>query len=488
MNIKNIKIEQMKKIEELENIILELEEWQEGEELDSNIKYIVGEVEDSKHRHEKIRFYKENISMIKANIPEDNKLYLSEIIKKEKPQFGSNTLILAPVGSGKTTLIKEVLINNKPEKVLMLVSNTALKDSVSPKDNVSKEKMADRTFTTQNRTIYGKGEYKIHVMSYAEFGRRIEINNNFIKDIKQIFCDEIHSLPNYQRIADSTGLSHAIKTLFMKHEGKEIYYFTATDEYLKYMEKRRPGVLDNVTILDYRNHPDIKQYIPLSEYKFSHIEQIRPHLRARLRTFDYFGYKALAFSRTIAGQKRIAEIAEEEGFNPLVLWSINNADKKMKMTDEQLHAREYLLTNGEMPEPYNFLVINSAMQEGWDLHDSKIKLAIMNTTSETEKIQALGRLRNDIDILVYKVKSRKINHADIEIPNEYLNIPLTAKRKEELCEKLNIINSEGFTSKWRVINPLLDNDSSGYKVLNHTKNIDGKRTRVTTISIKEDVE
>ena len=50
-------------------------------------------------------------------------------------------------------------------------------------------------------------------------------------------------------------------------------------------------------------------------------------------------------------------------------------------------------------------------KKGWDLHDSKIKLAIMNTTSETEKTQAVGRLKNDIDTLVYKVNSRKINHA-----------------------------------------------------------------------------
>ena len=393
-----------------------------------------------------------------------NTLYLSEIIEKEKPEFKNNNLILAPHGRGKTTLIKN-LMNNEIGKVLIIVSNTT-KDLVNLNEKYE----------------------KLHIMTYPEFGKRIEFSDEFIKDIKQIFCDEIHSLIAYQHISDSTALSHAIKTLFAKHEGKEIFYFTATDEYLKILEKKSPRIMKNINILDYRKHPDIKQYIPLSEYPFNHIEQIRPHLRARLRTFNYFNYKSLAFSRTITSQKMIAKIAEEEGFKPLVIWSINNNEKENKMTDEQIEARNYLLNNGEIPEPYNFLIINSSMQEGWDLFDDKIKLAIMNTTSETEKIQALGRLRHDIDILTYKVRTRQVSHANIEIPIEYLNVPLTTAKKEELCKNLNIINAEGIMSTWRSIKPLINNDSSGYEVVDHIKTMNGKRSRVTTITMKKDIE
>lgn len=475
---RSIKKNVSQEIKSLENLIIDLNNY------NSNInafEYPNSTLNEKSNMN--IEVIQEKVDNLRKIHPNDT-VYLSEIIKKENLKFKSNNLILAPAGSGKTTLIKK-LIGSKTDKVLIIISNDILKDSTAYNYNQIKE---EKIYAVANDTTYKKDTCEINVMSYAEFGNKVRFNDDFIGDIKQVFCEEIHSLLIHQQTSDSSALSHAIKTLFTKHEGTEIFYFTATDEYLSRMEVKFPGVLRNVTMFDYRKHPKIKQYIPLSEYEFSHIEQIRPHLKACSRIFDYFGYKALAFSRTIAGQKRIAEIAEEEGFNPLVLWSINNADKEMKMTDEQLHAREYLLTNGEIPAPYDFLIINSAMQEGWDLYDSKIKLAIMNTTNETEKIQAVGRLRNDIDILVYKVKSRKINHADIEIPDEYLDIPLTSKRRRELCEKLNIINYEGVASKWRIINSLLDNDSSGYQVLNHTKNIDGKRARVTTISIKEDTE
>ena len=54
-------------------------------------------------------------------------------------------------------------------------------------------------------------------------------------------------------------------------------------------------------------------------------------------------------------------------------------------------------------DKYDIIIINSAMQEGWNLYDERVKLAIMNTTNETEYAQSLGRLRRDLDVLVYKV-------------------------------------------------------------------------------------
>lgn len=477
----------MQKARELEEIILALEYWNEGDKLDERLEYLVGTVKDYKHRDEKIKFHKESLKAILSDKREDNKLYLSEIVERENIQFDSNNLILSPVGSGKTTLISD-LLDGYEGKALLLVSNTTLKNSVSPDDYKTKIKRADKTFTTQNKSSFGPQKYSIHVMSYSEFGSRVRINDKFIKDIKKIFCDEIHSLPNYQLFDKSANLSHAIKTLFSKYEDKQIFYFTATDEYLLDLEAREPEVFEHVSRFDFRNHPEIKQYTPLSEYKFNHIEQIRPHLRARLRTFSYFGYKSLAFSRTISGQKRIAEIAIEEGFTPLVLWSINNKSEGLAMNEEQLKARSIVIRTGVIPNPYNMLIINSAMQEGWNLHDSNVKLAIMNTISETEKTQALGRLRHDIDVLTYKVKGSEVSYGDIYIPDEYIGVPLTKEMKEELCLELNILNANGDVSKWRAVSSIIDSEESIYITKDYTKVIKGKRTRVTEITEKADID
>lgn len=473
------KINVMKKIEYYEKIILELENLKLGEQISSQASKQFGKIENSEQKEQIIKLLKENIKLTKESIPPDiDKLYLSEIMKEEKVVFESNNLILAPVGSGKTTLIKD-LIQKDGSTVLMLVSNTALKNSLAPSDEEMKMVQGENTFTTKNKKSYGDNNYKIHVMSYTEFGNRIRLHNHFADEFKQIFCDEIHSLPDYQSYTDSSSLSIALKYLLEKHNDKIIYYFTATKENLDKLKQKDKQAFANVKVFNYLNHPKIRRYIALSSYKINNIDQIRPHLNARIKSFKYFGYKCLAFNKTIAGQKRIAEIAENSGFVPLVLWSINNESEKM--TDEQLKAREHLLTTGEIPEPYNFLIINSAMQEGWNLVDKKVKLAIMNTINETEKIQALGRLRNDIDILIYKTQSSETPDLYANLDSRYLNKELTSEDKDELCISLGLVREDGRLMKWPSIKTLLINQ--GYNVVDKKGSVDVGRKRVSIITI-----
>lgn len=413
-----------------------------------------------------------------------HKLYLTQIIDIEKPEFGSNNLILAPVGSGKSSLIEDRLIKNETGTILMLVSNETLKDHVCPKDSIERKDRAsigksEMMFTSKNREKYGMEEYEIHVMTYSEFGLRIYSNNEFVNKVSQIYCDEIHSLPNYQTYQDNTALSHAIKYLFEKHDDKQIFYFTATNEHLIKLESRQPGILKNVQTFDYREHSEIRRYSALSEYRINNVKQIRPHLKARYKSFKYFEYKGLAFSRTISGQKTIEKIVIEEGFRPLVLWSLSN--ETYPMTGEQVKMRDEIIKTGVIPPPYDFLIINSAMQEGWNLNDESIKLAIMNTTNQTEHTQALGRIRKDIDVLIYRTNDRDQLNNFIELPGEYLDEPLTLELKEDLCLDLNIVNSNGYLLKWPTIKKLLE--ENGYSIKDARRTIDDKVTRVSIISL-----
>lgn len=412
-------------------------------------------------------------------------LYLGEIIEKEKPNWNSNNLILAPVGSGKSTLIEKSLIGEATGKLIWLVSNSALKDHVAPNDNKERERRASigkakRMYTTQNEVKYGDGDYEIHVMTYAEFGKRIFLNNDFVKDVEKIFCDEIHSLPIYQSYQDSANLGAAMKYLFNKQENTQIFYFTATDESLINLEHKYPGVLKDITIYDYREHKDIKKYVTLSEYKINHLSQIRPHLRARKKSFTLRGMKGLAFSRLISSQEKIAEIAQDEGLTPLVLWSINNADKKM--TEHQVKMRDIIIKTGLIPEPYNMLIINSSMQEGWDLDDEAVKLAIINTTNETEKIQALGRIRRDVDVLIYKTYD-EVEFENIQVPEAFLNVALTPDDKNELCEALDLKDSKGRLAKWIAVQKILKEE--GYEITNKQVREGEKRVRISIIQNPE---
>ena len=414
------------------------------------------------------------------------KLYLGEIIKKEKPTFGSNNMILSPVGSGKSHLIENMLIpKDFKKKALYLTSNTALKDSVAPSDNEVRKKMAEQGksrgfYTSANKSRYGDVPYKVHVMTYSEFGdKMLHTSDELLEDVEIVFCDEIHSLPIYFNYDNNYKLAIAMFWLLKKQDGVTMYYFTATKDSISLLEEKVPGRLDDIKILDYIDQPHIRKYVAKSTHYVSHIEQTRVYLAARKEAFDYYGYKALAFTRLITEQKKIEKIAKEEGFKPLVLWSVNNEDEKM--TDEQLEARDVLLRTGLIPEPYNLLIINGSMQEGWNLFDEAVTLAILDTIDLTEQIQALGRIRKDIDLVVKKTKDKKLLFKNIIIPEKYLNKDLNTEDKENLSIELNILNDKGKLIKWTSIKKIITN--LGYEIEDKVITVDDKRVRVSMIKV-----
>lgn len=423
--------------------------------------------------------YKSN----KEREEKDRKLYLGEIFDIEKPEISTNNLFVAPVGSGKSYLIEERLIpKDYTGTILYLASNTALKDSIAPNNNNTRKMLAEKGFskgffTTQNKKSFGDVPYKVHVMTYHEFGSRIFLpHQTFTKDIDLIFCDEIHSLPIYNTYSLSGELHLALNWLFQKHENKTIFYFTATMEGLDNLNKRSPGYTSNVKVFNYLDYPNIMQYKVKSTYYISNIQQLRLHLKSKKDYIDYTNRKGLAFTKRIEQQEVIAEIAKEEGYTPIVLWSVNNDEKELSPL--QIKVRNYILRTGNIPEPYNLLIINSSMQEGWNLFDKKVEFAILDTTNETERVQALGRIRKDIDFLILKTdSSSKTNQIEMEtiinLEEKYLNRDLTQEEKQEIVDSLNLRNERGKLVGWPSTKKALI--KSGYEIKEKIKFYKGKR-------------
>lgn len=473
----NEKREIMEKIELYEAAYLELIKCDDFNKLSSSTIKLLGNVKSEEQKQKMLRVVKDLISVAKMKKDiYDNKLYLSEIIAKEKPEFTLNNLILSPVGSGKSHLAKTLIEDN--DVVLYLVSTTSLKRSLVPEDDEARKKLNNRMFSSQvKKPLYGDGTYKIHVMTYAEFGKRIEYVDIFANQFNKIFCDEIHSLPLYRSYNSSDTLLVVIRYLFSKHNNQHKYYFTATDEYVKSLMKESRELFANVKVLDYLNHPDIKRYMPLSKYKITGIEQVRSHLRARSESFRYFGYKIFAFCKTIGSQERLKQICEDEGFTAQLYWSMNNETNEM--SEKQIKEMDKMLATGRLPDEYDVVIINSAYQEGWDLLDERVKLAIMNTTNETEHIQALGRIRRDIDILIYRVDPKLEPDYYLNFPKELLGKPMTSEDKDQLCERLNVYNDRNELIKWPTVRKVLENQ--GFIIKDATKTIDGKRKRVSIV-------
>lgn len=438
------------------------------------LKYI-SEVDEAMEEVEKMN---DNINNLIFYPEKLNKLYLSDVIKIEKPVWGENNLIISPVGSGKTTFITEDLVEDIEINYLLLVSTQSLKDSLAPNDNNIRKKYANRMITTKNKNAFGDKKYKITVMTYAEFGNKIYTNNQFIikNEFKKIFCDEIHSLPSYIKYnSSSNGLIHAQRLLFNKIDGVQVFYFTATKSNIELEENVHKGTLHSVKVFDYSEYPNIMRYIPRATREINSLEQIRQYLIDRKESFIFYKYKGMAFSKNVKSLNAIAEIAREEGFNPLVLWSEHNL--KHPLSQEQKDARRKLFETNEIPEPYNFLIFNSALQEGWNLKDNSVKMAIINTTNETDYTQALGRLRRDVDLLVYRTNTSIVipEEETVEVPSTFINVNLFKEEKEALCK---IFNKEGSwtTLKKYLLNSYNIKETSVYK--------EGKKIRCSVITEK----
>lgn len=449
---------------------------------------------DEKYKREIISagITKENRDRSNKEREQNNKkLYLTEIFDLEKPELSSNNMFLSPVGSGKSYLIEERLIpKDYVGTILYLTSNTALKDSLAPNNNKLRKMLAEEGkhkgfFTTQNKKTFGDVSYKVHVMTYHEFGVRLySPHDEFTENIGLIFCDEIHSLPIFTQYGGNGELLLALKWLFQKHSNKTIFYFTATREGIDYLEIKSPGYTKNVKFFDYLKYPNIVRYVSRATYYISNVQQLKVHLRARKEWVDYNKAKGLAFARRIDTQEKIADIARGEGYIPIVLWSVNNEDKEL--SEEQKIVRDFILKTGNIPEPYNLLIINGSMQEGWNLFDENVEFAILDTLDETERVQALGRIRKDIDFLLLKSdnkqKTANSNHEVLVVDEKYLGVELDKQGREEVAKSLDVFNDRGIQLKWAAVKSNII--KSGYSVEDKLKLINGKRKSVSIITLK----
>lgn len=478
--MKNIeKVELLKEIELHEKVVIELSKWSPGFKFSKEVKDLVGEIKDSERRDTLLEYTKRIIaSAKKKKLSDDNKLYLSEIIKRDKVVFRSNNLILSPVGSGKTEFIKSLIEEN--DKVLLLVSTTSLKDKMVPLDEKIRRLNGDRMYSTKNKKIYGKGTHKVLVMTYAELGERMKFQSGYLDEFDKIFCDEIHSLPLYQSYTDSSSLLVVMHFLFLKSkDSQQKFYLTATDEHIKELSKKS-NLLKDVKIFNYLKDKEIKRHIPLSSYEINGLEQVKPHLKARKESFEYFNYKIFAFCKTIKSQENLKTICEEEGFTVQMYWSKNNEEKPM--TAQQIEECDKMLQEEKLPDAYDVVIINSALQEGWNLKDDRVKLAIINTTNETEYVQSIGRIRNDLDILIYRAEEKSEPEIYIDFPQELIGQPLDTEMKEELRKKFNILTYRGEPIGWTKIKSILKNQ--GFTIVSKQITVDKKRKRVDYVLSK----
>ena len=317
-------------------------------------------------------------------------------------------------------------------------------------------------------------------MSYLEFGSRTLINNDFIKGISKIFCDNSYHIFEYNLYSNSIEISIGFMTLLRECQdiNIQVFYFTSNDEHFIAFEKKYPKSLRDMEIFNYLDYSNLKSHDVVSKYEIKEFEEMKSHIDFNKKVNP--NHKYLAVNRTIKGQKELETIAIEAGLNPLMLWSLHNDDKGLQMTKKQIEAREYILINKEMPEPYDFLIVNDTMLEDFYLLNDSFNVVIVNVDNETDKTQIISKLKNSIDILLYRIFVEKNTDIIISLSDEYLDTQLTTKMREKLCYDLKIINKSGKIAQWAVIKRLLL--AQNYTLEEGYLKVDDKRLRTYTIS------
>lgn len=380
-----------------------------------------------------------------------------------------NTLIVSPTGSGKTYYIINDLC--KGRNVLYLCDNSNLKEQVLLEDN---------TRTTKKDAIkYGFNKTDVRVSTYKEFGLRVkyDINNDYINSFELIICDEIHNLVDYMTFDNDADLSHALIALMKKYDNTQILMFTATPYYVDELAKKNPGIDSNFSRIDFSDSKDIMRYINKREAYINHMSQIQFALEEYRQSFEYNNMKCLIYANKIEDMQFIEQICIDRNLNPICIWSVNN--KHCKMSDEQIKVRDCLLENGVLKEPYNVLIINRATETGVNIYDEDMQLVVVNTTNITQQVQARGRVRHNVDLLVVKTKDKnRVN--TINIDESLLDKWLLKMHLDAMIKEYSLKDPKGGYITVNKLGGYISNSS--YKVIKSRKRMDGKQSTYYKIS------
>lgn len=391
-------------------------------------------------------------------------MYLSDYLIHNGYKLKQNTMIISRTGSGKTYYILHDLCPG--HKCLYLCDNTNLKQSVLRNPNTREYQMVKNA--------------DVEVMTYKKFGREcIYQSYDFVSKYEYVIADEIHNLFDYQTFKDDTDLARAIDALMYSYNNTKIIFFTATPYYLECIKEKYPFFMRNFKIWDFYDEKSIRRYYNKRQAYISNIMQLKFVIEEYREAFEFTGLKAMVYTSRITEMRLIEDIARENGLNPISIWSINNHDELM--SNEQLEAREYLIETGYLKEPYNMLIINRAFETGINIYDEDLTLVVVNTINVTQQIQARGRVRHDVDLLVLKDKNMENVAKTVSIPNYLLNVHLPKEKLQEFIQEYGLKDKqEHFITVNKLLNLIKDN----YNVEKKEMRIDGKRQTVYRITKK----
>lgn len=414
----------------------------------------------------------------------ENGYYLSEATREVEFEYGYFNSIIAPVGSGKTTYVGSKLPQEIEDDGLYIY----LAPYTMLRDQVLEEGLFDEMTEKQELTMQGfvffddnynaedmldlKGvkvamtPHKFFKMALAYPLLMDRVSLLVIDESDHVFC----RLPHWEK-DDKDKIFERATSLIMTHLDSVLTIgITATGE----------GNLSDL-FGSFYNSITFKE--ELRRYKHK-LETEYSDVKLAFSDAKKYDGKVAIFTESVRNMIKQREYLESIGYSVDMI--VSDYAKNYKMNDREKQIKDELAKTGKSDLIGDVLLFNSAMERGVSIHDKSFTTIIIHSSNEDVQTQVLGRFRFD-GMRVWKLlpdylRDRKENYtisktgevsSGLDIPVEYLGIPLTSDMKSELIEDI------GFSKAWVSLKKeLIEN---GYKVEDSRIRIDGKITRVSTI-------
>lgn len=368
--------------------------------------------------------------------------YLSEMVDLDMLKKDRLNIIKAPTGSGKTyfalthipSLTRDAIHN-----VVYLIDTINGKEQILNSYNATSEYWAWASEIDEDG-IWFSEDNRVVVLTYAKFGVLSGRYTDFHANFDYIICDEFHSLFQFQHFSPMPNY-HSVALMSLRsairNSKTTVIALTATPKVVK--EKLYEQYFELPIDQNELIHYDQDQIIP-----YTNLEYI-------LSSMDPAEI-GLCYTSHIGHMKDIEATAKRMGLSPICIWSTSNKDHPM--TDEQLAVRESVLKHYTIPEAYNLLIINSSSETSIKIK-SRVDYVIVNSTREDTQVQVRGRVNSDLRCLYL----RNDGTQPIDLPDEYLDVPLYSADKKRLSELVNLKNSYNRKYNWPTVKKrLIDSD------------------------------
>lgn len=357
------------------------------------------------------------------------------VILFDEIQYGKLNIINAPCGSGKTTFVEKKLWEESYWGDLLYLID-------------SRNALEAFKIRGEEREYNGKIYYKhrgITAMTYATFAALCIYKPDewlWNDEDALIVCDELQSVIKWSHIKngedelrfrkDSNLHKTALDELHKRIKiGARVVAITATPDSI---HKEFKDEFLNVPI-----HGVLKQYHAAHTCTFQNLSSLVTTLPADKRGVIYTPHVTQIHS--------IRDQLQKRGIKAVGFWSENNINHDMD--DEEWAVRDSVILKGIIPNDVQVLLINAASETGINI-TSPVDYIVVNDSNPDTQIQAIGRVRHDVDTVYLRDYSSQ-NYTYISytrLAEKWLDRRLYEEDKRLLCEELNIRDERGRLYKW----------------------------------------